>query len=116
MSSLIPQRNPTLATPSSIQVMKLQAKMLAEQITYLDCQFLEAIQLNEFLDQAWIGEEKESKAPVLSAYLEWLVQMKDWISTEILKLEALQDRSLLISKFIQVGMVRTGPFGFNRYR
>mmetsp|Transcript_4454 Transcript_4454/g.6234 ORF Transcript_4454/g.6234 Transcript_4454/m.6234 type:complete len:1257 (-) Transcript_4454:61-3831(-) len=99
----IPQRKPT-QLGSENPLKSFDAREVAEQWTLLECQFLQSIRPEEFLGQAWHREHKEKMAPNLSAYVDWFTQMRNWVSTEILKGESSAERKDTIEYFIQVAM------------
>jgi hypothetical protein len=71
----VPKRKPMLASSTGVQFGNLDPSSIAEQITVLDCKFLEVVQPNEFLGQSWTKQDKDTKAPRLAAYLEWLMKV-----------------------------------------
>jgi len=85
-------------------VIQMDPKDIAEQMTLLECQFLQAIQTSELLGQAWNREGKEINARNLLAYIDWFTLLRNWISTEILKGEIPSDRASLIDCFIHIAM------------
>lgn len=49
------------------ELTKLPVDVLAKQLTLIDLEFLQAIEPNEFLGQAWDDDNSESKAPNILA-------------------------------------------------
>lgn len=58
----------------TIETLTFQAS-IAEQSSLLEIQFIKQIQPDELLGQAWLGPEKQVRAPVLLAYIDWFTKV-----------------------------------------
>lgn len=77
---------------------------IADQLTLLEYQIMTKIRPTEFLKQAWSKQEKDEKAPNIVSYIDWFNKVSRWVSTEIVKGDTPEQRSVIIAKFIQIGM------------
>ena len=77
---------------------------IAEQLTLMEHEMLQLIKPSEFLKQSWSKSDKESKAPNIMVYIIWFNKVSRWVSTEIVKGNNAQERSVIIGKFIEIGM------------
>lgn len=99
--------NATLATdvPSSAkQFSEMDPIEVADQVSLIEYDLLRMIRPNEFLKQAWNKDGKEKKAPNILRYIYWFNKLSRWVSTVILKGNTPEERSVIISKFIQIGL------------
>lgn len=80
--------------------------LLADNISVLEHVLLKNIRPSEFIKQAWNKPEKEKKAPNILKYITWFNKISRWVSTEILKRETAEARSVVIAKMIEMAMVR----------
>jgi hypothetical protein len=82
-------------------------------MTIIENDLMRNIYTTEFLNQAWSKAQKDTKAPHILAYIGWFNRVSRWIATEIIKRGSSQERSVLIAKFISVGMRLKANYNFN---
>lgn len=58
------------------------------------------------LDVSWTKKDKEKRAPNILAMIRFTNHVISWICTEILSVEDVKERAVLLHRFIVVGQVR----------
>eukprot|EP01117_Protostelium_nocturnum_P002759 TRINITY_DN1367_c0_g1_i2.p1 TRINITY_DN1367_c0_g1~~TRINITY_DN1367_c0_g1_i2.p1 ORF type:complete len:1509 (+),score=632.54 TRINITY_DN1367_c0_g1_i2:215-4741(+) len=80
------------------------ALLIAQQLTLIEYQILKFTRSQEFLKQAWNKSEKNTKAPHVLRYIYWFNRVSLIVATDILKCPTPEERSVVIGKWINVGV------------
>ena len=76
---------------------------IARQITLLDFDSFAKIEPKECLNQSWNKEYRVTKAPNINTMIQMFNKLSNWVGTEIVKREKLEDRVEIIEKVIELG-------------
>ncbi|XP_065076422.1 guanine nucleotide-releasing factor 2 isoform X2 [Ochlerotatus camptorhynchus] len=100
-------KEPSLMAPSSRSVMTsppslldLKSAEIAEQMTLLDAELFQKIEIPEVL--IWAQEQNEERSPNLTTFTEHFNKMSYWARSQILKQEDAKDREKHVIKFIKI--------------
>jgi len=88
-------------SPSDI-LAKYSPQDIAEQLSYISSRIFAAIDTNELLDQNWSSKKSKHKSPHVLELMKRSNRLSFWVATMILFHERLKDRSMVLSKLIQV--------------
>lgn len=90
-------------------MLDLKSDEIAEQLTFLDNENFQKIELQELL--FWSQEQSEEKSPNLAAFTERFNKLSYWAKTRILCAES-KDREKILWKFMKVmkNLRRMGNF------
>ncbi|KAJ3218223.1 hypothetical protein HDU67_006332 [Dinochytrium kinnereticum] len=81
----------------------LEPLEIARQITLIESELFLSIQVREFLDLAWMKEDKEIRAPNITRMIQWSNHAIHWIVSEIVSVrDSMRMRAQMFEKFIQV--------------
>ncbi|KAJ3128233.1 hypothetical protein HK100_009303 [Physocladia obscura] len=77
---------------------------LARQLTLIESDLFVQIKPREFLDMAWMKDNKETKSPNITKMVHWSNHVVQWIVTEILAVkESHKLRALIFERVISLG-------------
>ncbi|KAI9138851.1 ras guanine nucleotide exchange factor domain-containing protein [Paraphysoderma sedebokerense] len=85
-----------------IKIADLDPLELARQITLIEFDLFRNLKPFEFLDQAWMKEDKTVKAPNILKMSAWSNHVVHWVVSEIVQNKDTKSRAALFEKFIQV--------------
>ncbi|KAJ3107545.1 hypothetical protein HDU97_003850 [Phlyctochytrium planicorne] len=89
--------------PYKFRLIDLEPLEIARQITIIESELFLTIQCREFLDLAWMKEDKEIRAPNITRMIQWSNHVIHWIVSEIVSVrDSTKMRAQMIEKFIQV--------------
>ncbi|XP_039272030.2 rap guanine nucleotide exchange factor 1-like isoform X1 [Styela clava] len=94
-------------------VADFSSERIAEQMTLLDLELFQKIEIPEVLQ--WAKEQSEELSPHLTAFTEHFNKMSFWTRTIILKQDKPQDREKLLNKFIRIMRHLRRLNNFNSY-
>lgn len=94
-------------------VMDFSSERIAEQMTLLDLELFQKIEIPEVLQ--WAKEQCEEKSPYLTAFTDHFNKISFWTRTIILKQDKPQDRERLLNKFIRIMRHLRRLNNFNSY-
>jgi hypothetical protein len=107
LKKIFPTFSQEIPTEShKLNIDEIDADTIAEQITLIEYQLVKKIDPFEFLNQHWMKDNKLKLAPNVLNYIAWFNKISSWISTEIIKRNSAEERSVVIGKFIQMAKVR----------
>ena len=92
-----------------VSVLDISPVELARQITIYEHRLLSNIQAKEFMDQAWLGPDKEKLAPNIAKITDWSTRMSHWAATEILSGETPKARAAIYEHIVAIIKVRGVP-------
>ncbi|CAC5367360.1 RAPGEF1 [Mytilus coruscus] len=111
---------PSMTIMSSISLQTSPSDMLhvkshdiAEQMTLLDAELFQKIEIPEVL--LWAKEQSEEQSPNLTTFTEHFNKMSYWVRTRILTQEEAKDREKYFMKFIKVMRHLRKLNNFNSY-
>lgn len=111
---------PTMTIMSSISLQTSPSDMLhvkshdiAEQMTLLDAELFQKIEIPEVL--LWAKEQSEERSPNLTTFTEHFNKMSYWVRTRILTQEEAKDREKYLMKFIKIMRHLRKLNNFNSY-
>lgn len=94
-------------------VMDFSSVKIAEQMTLLDLELFQKIEIPEVLQ--WAKEQSEELSPHLTAFTDHFNRMSFWTRTMILKNDKPQEREKLLNKFIRIMRHLRRLNNFNSY-
>ncbi|XP_041465330.1 ras-specific guanine nucleotide-releasing factor 2-like isoform X3 [Lytechinus variegatus] len=92
---------------------RMSALELAEQLTYLEHKLLRAIPYWEFLNQAWMKQDKATRAPNILAVTRRFNEVSKLVSSEILRQKSVSARALAIERWAGVADICRCMHNFN---
>jgi len=93
---------PKTYRPTNQFLIDWPAGEIARQLTLIDFDIFQRIQVNEFLNQCWNKSGKEEKAPNICAIIERFNEVGQFVATLLVDQEQIEDRTTMLKKFIQV--------------
>lgn len=87
-----------IASPPSL--LDIKSSEIAEQMTLLDAELFQKIEIPEVL--IWAKEQCEERSPNLTKFTEHFNKMSFWARSQILKQEDAKDREKHVIKFIKI--------------
>ncbi|KAI8848736.1 ras guanine nucleotide exchange factor domain-containing protein [Chytridium lagenaria] len=85
------------------KLIDLEPLEIARQITIIESDLFLSIQVREFLDLAWMKDDKEIRAPNITRMIQWSNHVVHWIVSEIVAVkDSIKTRAQMFEKFIQV--------------
>lgn len=99
--------------PSSESAETLQALEIAEGMTYLDGKIFGSIQSAEFLGQAWMKNEKTTKAPHILLMTKRFNEVSRLVVSEIMRASDITQRLAIIDKWAAVADICRVMHNFN---
>lgn len=87
-------------TSSPPMLIDLKSSEIAEQMTLLDAELFQKIEIPEVL--IWAQEQCEERSPNLTLFTEHFNKMSYWARSQILKQEDAKDREKHVIKFIKI--------------
>lgn len=109
-SSYLPSR-PIMSNPPILT--DLKSTDIAEQMTILDSELFQKIEIPEVL--TWAQEQCEERSPNLTIFTEHFNKLSYWARTQILKQQDSRDREKHIMKFIKIMKHLRKINNFNSY-
>lgn len=109
-SSLLPSHSLTLQPPD---LLHFKSQDIAEQMTLLDAELFQKIEIPEVL--LWAKEQSEELSPNLTLFTEHFNKMSYWCRTKILIQEEAKDREKYLMKFIKIMRHLRKMSNFNSY-
>ncbi|RWS27410.1 rap guanine nucleotide exchange factor 1-like protein [Leptotrombidium deliense] len=100
-------------TTKQCNLNEFKSEVIAEQMTLLDAELFEKIEVAEVL--LWTREQKEELIPNLNEFTEHFNKMSYWTRTRVLELDDAKDREKLMLKFIKVMKHLKKLNNFNSY-
>ncbi|XP_018899919.1 ras-specific guanine nucleotide-releasing factor 1 isoform X2 [Bemisia tabaci] len=91
----------------------LSALEIAEQMTYLDHQIFVAIRCEEFLGQAWMKEDRATKAPHITLMTKRFNEVSQLVVSEIIRRPSVTTRVAAIEKWAAVADISRCLHNFN---
>ncbi|XP_044256640.1 ras-specific guanine nucleotide-releasing factor 2-like isoform X2 [Tribolium madens] len=101
------------STPSKESIETLSALEIAEQLTYIDHQIFISISSEEFLGQAWMKNDKTSRAPHILLMTKRFNDVSCLVASEILRRSSLCARVAAIEKWAAVADISRCLHNFN---
>jgi len=98
----IPLASEALGTPSGLVLKRTSAKVIAQQMTYLDTVTFAQIKPEEMLLGNWTRPNKEEVAPTLTYLANYFNKWSYWVSTEIITAGSVHSQAMAVRKFISV--------------
>lgn len=86
-------------------ITKINVDDFVKQITLIDMSYFAAIKRSEFLSLKWNGRDKKIYAPNIVESTKWFNQINFWVQKEILKYQAVNKRTEMLSYFIKLAKV-----------
>ncbi|XP_076331667.1 uncharacterized protein LOC143236891 [Tachypleus tridentatus] len=84
----------------SASLLDFKSDVLAEQMTLLDAELFQKIELPEVL--LWVKEQKEDLNPNLTSFTEHFNKMSYWVRSRILEQNDARDREKYVGRFIRI--------------
>ncbi|KAL5013075.1 hypothetical protein ScPMuIL_011626 [Solemya velum] len=94
-------------------LLHVKSQDIAEQMTLLDAELFQKIEIPEVL--LWAREQSEELSPNLTTFTEHFNKMSYWCRTQILKQEEAKDREKYLIKFIKIMKHLRKLSNFNSY-
>ncbi|KAK3601026.1 hypothetical protein CHS0354_008138 [Potamilus streckersoni] len=94
-------------------LLHFKSSEIAEQMTHLDAELFQKIEIPEVL--MWAKEQSEEKSPNLTEFTEHFNKMSYWCRTRILLQEEAKDREKYMMKFIKIMRHLRKMSNFNSY-
>ncbi|XP_044765264.1 ras-specific guanine nucleotide-releasing factor 2-like isoform X3 [Coccinella septempunctata] len=101
------------STPSKESIETLSALEIAEQLTYIDHQIFIAISSEEFLGQAWMKNDKNSRAPHILMMTRRFNDVSRLVASEIVRRTTISTRVAAIEKWAAVADICRCLHNFN---
>ncbi|KAL3290097.1 hypothetical protein HHI36_023465 [Cryptolaemus montrouzieri] len=101
------------STPSKESIETLSALEIAEQLTYIDHQIFISISSEEFLGQAWMKNDKTSRAPHILMMTRRFNEVSRLVASEILRRTTVSARVSAIEKWAAVADICRCLHNFN---
>ncbi len=92
----------TVQDPSDMDILEIEAHLIADQLCHIDYDLLKAIQPHEFLKKAFTEPDK---APTFNTMVESWNKRSNWVVTEVLRRDKLPKRIGAICQFIKIAEV-----------
>lgn len=90
-----------------IKLAELDPLEVARQLTLIEFELFMNIKPREFLDLAWMKDDKEQKAPNIIKMVRWSNHVIHWLVTEIVTIkDNVKQRALMMEKIIAIGQVK----------
>ncbi|TPX37441.1 hypothetical protein SmJEL517_g00744 [Synchytrium microbalum] len=88
-----------------IKIPDLDPMEMARQLTLIEFELFSNIKPREYLDMAWMKEDKEVRAPNITRMTRWSNHVIHWLVTEIVIVkESAKARAIVLEKFIQLAI------------
>ncbi|XP_054709037.1 LOW QUALITY PROTEIN: rap guanine nucleotide exchange factor 1-like [Uloborus diversus] len=100
-------------TTHKASLLDFKSESIAEQMTVLDADLFQKIEIPEVL--LWAKEQKEELSPNLTTFTEHFNKMSYWARSRILEQEEAKDRERYVVKFIKVMKYLRKLNNFNSY-
>ncbi|KAJ3112506.1 hypothetical protein HDU96_004486 [Phlyctochytrium bullatum] len=85
------------------KLMDLEPVEIARQLTLIESELFLNIQVREFLDLAWMKEDKEIRAPNVTRMIQWSNHAIHWVVSEIVSVkDSIRARAQVFEKFVLV--------------
>ncbi|XP_076358426.1 rap guanine nucleotide exchange factor 1-like [Tachypleus tridentatus] len=81
-------------------LLDFKSEVLAEQMTLLDAELFQKIEIPEVL--LWVKEQKEELSPNLTSFTEHFNKMSYWVRSRILEQNDARDREKYVTRFIKI--------------
>ncbi|XP_076335350.1 rap guanine nucleotide exchange factor 1-like [Tachypleus tridentatus] len=81
-------------------LLDFKSEVLAEQMTLLDAELFQKIEIPEVL--LWVKEQKEDLSPNLTSFTEHFNKMSYWVRSRILEQNDARDREKYVTRFIKI--------------
>ncbi|CAG0903069.1 unnamed protein product [Cyprideis torosa] len=91
-----------ISPPPVLEVLRIDPKTVAEQLTLLDFPLFAAIQPEELASGGWTDNFKHQQAPNVVAFIRRFNQTTFWVAQEILAIDAVDQRAKVVAYFIKV--------------
>nr|VZI51149.1 unnamed protein product [Spirometra erinaceieuropaei] len=88
--------------PSKENFDTIAALDIAEQLTYLDFQIFRSIRTDELLNQAWMKDAKETKAPHVTLVSKRFNEVSKLVVSELVSRKEIADRAACIEKWTAI--------------
>lgn len=95
--AMLPSRAVVTCPPT---LLELKPDQLAQQMTLLDAELFQKIDIPEVL--IWAQEQCEERSPNLTQFTEHFNKMSYWARSQILRQEDAKDRERYLTKFIKI--------------
>jgi len=93
----------TAEEPTHLKLQDLDPIEIARQCTLLEYEIFKNIKATEFLDQAWLKENKLTAAPGICEMSSWSTKITKWVISEIVSIQdSIRARAMVYEKFIMV--------------
>ncbi|KAI8613914.1 ras guanine nucleotide exchange factor domain-containing protein [Chytriomyces sp. MP71] len=100
-----------------LNIMDIDPLELARQLTLIEAELFVNIKPREFLDMAWMKDNKEVKSPNITRMVHWSNHCIQWLATEILSVkENLKLRAQVFERVISLGYQLEKLNNFNGVR
>ncbi|KAI8929333.1 ras guanine nucleotide exchange factor domain-containing protein [Entophlyctis helioformis] len=86
-----------------LKLAELDPLEVARQLTLIEFELFAAIKAREFLDLAWMKDDKETKAPNIIRMVRWSNHVVHWLVTEIVSIkDNIRQRATMIEKILAI--------------
>jgi hypothetical protein len=89
----------------SLRLEDIDPLEFARQLTLLEFEFYASLKPREFIDLAWMKDDKEEYAPGILAMARWSNKVILWIIHEIVSHVDIKKRIAIYERFVQIGYV-----------
>ncbi|KAJ3191847.1 hypothetical protein HK101_007350 [Irineochytrium annulatum] len=98
-----------------VRLVDLEPLELARQLTLIESELFVAIKAREFVDLAWMKDDKDVKAPNLTRMIQWSNHVIHWIITEIVSVKegGAKARAGIFVKMVQTAQYMEKMNNFN---
>ncbi|XP_064118634.1 rap guanine nucleotide exchange factor 1-like isoform X2 [Macrobrachium nipponense] len=100
-------------TTKQAYLLEFKSREIAEQMTLLDAELFDVMEIPEVL--LWAQEQNEEKSPNLTTFTEHFNKMSYWARSRILEHEDARDREKCVMKFIKIMKHLRNANNFNSY-
>ncbi|KAK7076346.1 Rap guanine nucleotide exchange factor 1, partial [Halocaridina rubra] len=100
-------------TTKQANLLDFKSRDIAEQMTLLDAELFDIVEIPEVL--LWAQEQNEEKSPNLTTFTEHFNKMSFWARSRILEQEDARDREKCVMKFIKIMKHLRNMNNFNSY-
>lgn len=83
---------------------------IARQLCILEFQLFKQMSPKEFLNQKWNKPDKEINAPNVVAVIKQFNRMSFWVTSSIVKVSNIKNRTALLRRFIDIADVTQSDF------
>ena len=100
-------------TTKQASLLDFKSRDIAEQMTLLDAELFDVMEIPEVL--LWAQEQNEEKSPNLTTFTEHFNKMSYWARSRILEQDDAKDREKCVMKFIKIMKHLRNVNNFNSY-